>query len=68
MEFNLSQKDQEALKQAAELANLRNQLLSKGNEDGSMKNAFKELQAQLEKEVENVNQFRELKEKMSEQI
>jgi len=33
-----------------------------------MKNQFKELQEQLEKEIENVSQFRELKEKMSEQI
>ena len=55
MKFNLSQKEQEALKQAEELKNLRNQLLNKGDEDGSMMKQFKELQIQLEKEVENVN-------------
>jgi hypothetical protein len=43
MEFNLSLKDQEAIKAAAELAKLRNQMMSKGDEDGQMKNQFKEL-------------------------
>ena len=67
MEFNLSQKDKEAAEREAELAKLREQLLNKGNEDGQLMSQFKDLQAQLEKEVENVSQLRELKEKISEQ-
>ena len=43
MEFNLSQKEIDAQKAAAELAKLRNQLLNKGDEDGQMKSQFKEL-------------------------
>ena len=66
MEASLSEKVAETAKQATEMARLRQQLMNKDSGDIDLKEQLKELQEKLEKEIENLNQYRELKEKMSE--